>query len=127
MAVAPRLSPDQLRRKSVNATPLCPLDQLPDNTARGFELRGQAIFVVRKNGKLYGYLNRCPHLGVQLQWLPDQFLDRDAELIQCSTHGALFLIEDGQCVAGPCSGQQLQPLSIEVRDATIYLIESRSN
>lgn len=59
---------------------------------------------------MYVYKNRCPHRGVGLEWLPDQFLDSSASLIQCATHGALFLIEDGECIAGPCEGKSLTAL-----------------
>ena len=47
---------------------------------------------------------------------PDQFLDPSNSLIQCATHGALFLIENGECVAGPCAGQSLT--AIECREDT---------
>ena len=40
----------------------------------------------------------------------DRFLDPDGSLIQCSTHGALFEIESGRCIAGPCKGQYLQAI-----------------
>jgi len=86
---------------------LCARDELPDASSRGFDLEGQKLFAVRRNQRVYVYLNRCPHRGVALEWQPDQFLDRSASLIQCATHGALFLIEDGECVAGPCAGQSL--------------------
>ncbi|WP_148053418.1 Rieske 2Fe-2S domain-containing protein, partial [Pseudomonas fluorescens] len=54
---------------------------------------------------------RCPHRGVGLEWHHDQFLDPSNSLIQCATHGALFLIEDGECVAGPCVGQALTAIN----------------
>lgn len=86
---------------------LCANDDLPDACSRGFELDGVKLFAVRRNQQVYVYANRCPHRGVALEWQPDQFLDQSASLIQCATHGALFLIEDGECVAGPCAGQSL--------------------
>ncbi len=69
------------------------------------------IFAVKKNGLIYLYRNSCPHLGIELEWLEHQFLDNQGELIQCSTHGALFIIESGECVAGPCLGQRLTAIS----------------
>lgn len=92
---------------------LCHTSEIANDNARGFSIDGMSVFLVKKFDRLYAYHNRCPHLGVPLEWLPDKFLDADAELIQCSTHGALFVIESGECVAGPCSGQQLQPLPLE--------------
>jgi nitrite reductase/ring-hydroxylating ferredoxin subunit len=93
---------------------LCPPDHLPEGCSRGFELDGVKLFAVRRQNQVYVYLNRCPHRGVALEWQADQFLDASASLIQCATHGALFLIEDGECVSGPCAGQALS--SLECRE-----------
>lgn len=90
---------------------LCAPDEVAEGQSRGFEIAGEKLFAVRKDGQLYAYRNRCPHRGIPLEWLPDQFLDTSASLIQCATHGALFLIESGECVAGPCAGQALQRLA----------------
>jgi nitrite reductase/ring-hydroxylating ferredoxin subunit len=86
---------------------LCAGADLGEAKSRGFEIDGNKLFAVRRSGQAYVYLNRCPHRGVGLEWQPDQFLDPSNSLIQCATHGALFLIEDGECVAGPCAGQSL--------------------
>jgi nitrite reductase/ring-hydroxylating ferredoxin subunit len=90
---------------------LCSSAELVDAGSRGFEIDGQKLFAVRREGRVYVYENRCPHRGVGLEWQPDQFLDPSASLIQCATHGALFLIESGECVAGPCAGQSLSALA----------------
>ena len=79
------------------------------------------LFVVRKDGILAAYRNRCPHTGAPLEWLPDQFLDLDNSFIQCAIHGALFRPEDGYCLRGPCVGQSLEPLALEVVDGRIRL------
>jgi len=86
---------------------LCDSNTLADNSSRGFEVDGRPLLAVRREGQVYVYQNRCPHRGIPLEWRPDQFLDPSASLIQCATHGALFLIESGECVAGPCAGQSL--------------------
>ncbi|BBP74787.1 MULTISPECIES: Rieske (2Fe-2S) protein [Pseudomonas] len=89
---------------------LCASQMLADNSSRGFEVDGRPLLAVRREGRVYLYQNRCPHRGIALEWQPDQFLDASASLIQCATHGALFLIESGECVAGPCVGQSLLAL-----------------
>ncbi len=78
-------------------------------------------FLIYHENKVHSYLNRCPHTGVNLDWLPNQFLDSNNEFIQCATHGALFRIEDGRCLQGPCVGDQLQIINNEVIGANIYL------
>lgn len=103
-------------------TVLCHIDDINDQSCKGFELEDRTIFLVKKDAQVYAYLNRCPHLGVELNWLEDQFLDSDGALIQCFTHGALFLIEDGECVSGPCQGQSLEPVEIEVINGEIKLV-----
>ena len=87
---------------------LCDLTDIPDGQARAFSYDDQqSLLVVRRGLRAWAYINRCPHRGVGLEWTPDQFLDPSNSLIQCATHGALFLIEDGECVTGPCAGQSL--------------------
>lgn len=100
---------------------LCAPDEVAEGQSRGFEIAEEKLFAVRKDGQLYAYRNRCPHRGIPLEWLPDQFLDASASLIQCATHGALFLIESGECVAGPCAGQSLQELAIREDDQGIWV------
>ena len=94
------------------------LDQLPDGATRGitlgegeWPLRG---FLVRIGDTVHAYLNRCPHAGRQLNFMPDRFLTPDGELIQCLQHGALFEKDTGLCIAGPCVDESLQRLPVEV-------------
>src|SRR5262245_36011691 len=91
---------------------LCALGDIPDGSSRGFTLgegdwplRG---FLVRDGGRVWGYVNRCPHAGHPLNLQPNQFLTHDASLIVCCSHGALFEKSTGYCVAGPCAGQSLE-------------------
>jgi nitrite reductase/ring-hydroxylating ferredoxin subunit len=53
--------------------------------------------------------------------MPDRFLDSEGELIQCATHGALFRIESGECLRGPCLGAFLEPLPLKVREGRVFL------
>ena len=99
------------------------INDIDDDACKGFERDGQHFFAVKKHGQIYVYHNRCPHLGIELNWQEDQFLDMDGALIQCSTHGALFLIEDGECVAGPCLGQRLQAVAFDIVDGNIMLAD----
>jgi nitrite reductase/ring-hydroxylating ferredoxin subunit len=99
---------------------LCPLAELVDGETRGFPLGPEhGLFIVHRAGRVYAYRNRCPHTGGPLEWLPDRFLDPSGQYIQCALHGALFHIEDGACVYGPCDGRGLEPLPVEVREGTV--------
>ncbi len=101
---------------------LCRVDELNDPDSKGFKIDDREIFVVKYDAQIYVYKNYCPHLGVNLEWQEDQFLDSDKRLIQCSTHGALFLIESGNCIAGPCAGEKLQALPFVIKEGGIYLL-----
>ena len=76
-------------------------------------------FVVRKDGAVRGWIDRCPHTGLPLAPLPDRYLTAERDLIICSSHGALFRIFDGHCIAGPCAGQRLWPWPVRVEGADV--------
>ena len=80
-------------------------------------------FVVNHDGTYHAYVNSCPHVGTPLEWEPDEFMDRDGRHLVCSTHGALFRVEDGVCVAGPCQGDQLEPFPIALRDGVVFALD----
>jgi nitrite reductase/ring-hydroxylating ferredoxin subunit len=104
---------------------ICPLHELADPGAKGFTmgsgdwpLRG---FVVRQGACVRAYVNHCPHAGFPLNWTPDRFLAPEAPLILCSMHGALFEIETGLCISGPCAGMKLRALPVRVEHGYVTL------
>ena len=100
---------------------LCASEAIPEGEAKGVATPEFNLVLLRRNNVLFAYRNLCPHLTLPLNWAPDIFLDSDNEFIQCATHGALFLMETGECVSGPCVGQSLQPVLIEERAGAVYL------
>jgi len=75
---------------------------------------GQEGFAVRYRGRLYAYVNRCPHAGSPLDWVPGRFFSGDGKLLVCQTHGACFSPDSGACLSGPClSGLTALPLREE--------------
>ena len=102
---------------------ICRLAEIPDPGSRGFEIEGRAIFLVRRSDTLAGYVNYCPHTGGPLDWVEGRFLDYERRHILCATHGALFRIEDGHCLAGPCAGKGLTKLATAVEDGVVLLVE----
>ena len=102
----------------MNRRVLCRLAEIPDPGAKGFDVREgdeiRSFFVVRSGRTVRAYENSCPHTGGPLDWVPDQFLTREKNMILCATHGALFRLSDGHCLAGPCAGERLTPLPVRV-------------
>ena len=102
---------------------LGPLALIPDGKARNFVLEMKAGrfhgFVIRNGETVHGYVDRCAHMALPLAQQLDQYLTPDGALIQCSWHGALYRIEDGVCVGGPCTGARLQPWPVVAREGSI--------
>jgi nitrite reductase/ring-hydroxylating ferredoxin subunit len=74
--------------------------------------------VVRRGAEVFGYVDSCPHAGWPLA-VADRYLTREKDLLVCSGHGALFRIDDGVCVAGPCDGAALNVWPVTVRDGMV--------
>jgi nitrite reductase/ring-hydroxylating ferredoxin subunit len=108
------------------AYPIYHKEDIPENGSKGFSLEARSgeieFFVVRRNNHYFAYVNSCPHTNINLEWLPDQFLDNNDELIQCSLHGAKFNVEDGMCIFGPCLGKKLKSLEIRTKNDHLQLI-----
>ena len=79
-------------------------------------------FVVRYRGRAHGYLNRCAHVAMELDWQEGVFFDSDGRELLCSTHGATYDAQTGRCVGGPCVGAALLKLRLEERDGQIYFM-----
>jgi nitrite reductase/ring-hydroxylating ferredoxin subunit len=108
-------------------TVLAHLTDLPDGATRGFDLteddwplRG---FLVRVGDAVHAYVNRCPHAGRPLNFMPDRFLAPDGELIQCVAHGALFEKDTGLCIAGPCVDESLRRIAVRISGGEVQLAE----
>lgn len=101
---------------------LCALTDIADPGAKGFDFTDGDLrfagFVVRRGQVVVGYVDSCPHVGWPLAPFGDRYLTREKDLILCSGHGALFAIDDGRRIAGPCS-QGLTVWPVAVRDGDV--------
>lgn len=106
---------------------LCALDELDDPGTRAFRVgRGDwplSGLVVRRGAEVHAYVNRCPHAGHPLNLRPHEFLTADGSLLLCHSHGALFEIATGLCVAGPCPGARLRRVPVEVAAGYVLLAD----
>jgi len=112
--------------KPMEAVKLCRLDEIEDGHSRGFDPleRGRdTVFVVRQGETVYAYRNACPHVDdAPMAWRKDAYLDSERQHIRCSGHGALFEIENGLCIEGPCLGKSLKVLPVKVSQGDIYVL-----
>jgi nitrite reductase/ring-hydroxylating ferredoxin subunit len=113
-------------RADRGAVPVCPVTALEPGRAYSFNVDGSErtldLVVIRFDGELLAFENRCPHLGTPLNLLPDHFLDAAGREIICATHGARFELPSGLCLFGPCKDDELRRLDTLERDGTVYVI-----
>ena len=104
---------------------LCTLSELAPREAKTITftegtLRFQ-MFIQRWDDDVYAYKNSCPHVRLPLDYRPGRFLDIENKYLHCANHGALFRVDDGKCVKGPCKGKYLTPIHV-VRDGDAVLV-----
>lgn len=97
---------------------LCRIDDLAEGQARGFSVPGQKrkVIVVRREGRIRAYLDSCPHYagGTPMAWKTDAYLNGEGTHLACHSHGALFDVETGECILGPCLGRSLTRVPLRI-------------
>ena len=78
------------------------------------------LIVVQEQGQVYAYINSCPHIGVPLDYGDGRCLAEPGFLL-CTLHGARFASESGLCTEGPCVGDHLESVTIDVVDGKVVL------
>ena len=76
--------------------------------------------LINCQGNFFAYTNRCPHVGLTLDWVDNQFFTVDSRYLMCANHGAVFEPSTGECVWGPCAGASLQNLALNIEGGKIF-------
>ena len=89
--------------------PLCDSADLIDSAeAVAFEVhyggRDCSAFAIRFQGQVHAYLNRCAHVPMEMDFVPNRFFDASGQWLICATHGAMYQPQTGACRSGPCRG-----------------------
>ena len=114
-------------------TTLCELDDIDNESGKelvidkggdGGDKWPFRMFVVRRGDEVWGYVNSCPHQHIPLNYFPDRFVSQDKQFIMCANHAALFNFDDGYCISGPCAGETLQRVPIDVRDGKLVIAKT---
>ena len=110
----------------MSTAPLIALEHLADGAFAEVEATldddAESLVLYREGDDVRAWLNICPHAGRRLDWAPGQFLKSREGSLVCAAHGASFELRRGECVAGPCRGESLRAVSVEVRDGAVWLL-----
>ena len=75
--------------------------------------RGPETFLVgRGEAGWRAYANVCRHRALPLDLGASSPMSDDGRYLLCHQHGALYRLEDGKCVVGPCAGEWLTPVPV---------------
>jgi nitrite reductase/ring-hydroxylating ferredoxin subunit len=77
------------------------------------------IIVTRRGDRVAAFRNKCPHAGYPLQRADGAIVVQEGRYMVCGGHGASFTLEDGACAGGPCNGDPLEPVEIEIRNGEV--------
>lgn len=99
---------------------LCQLSDFEDGALVALDLPEDSVLIYRRGESVRAWHNVCPHAGRRLDWAPGRFL-RDGPHLVCAQHGAVFELDGGVCVSGPCRGQALAALAVAIRDGEVWV------
>ncbi len=84
-------------------------------------------FVLRFQGKVHAYLNRCAHVPMELDWREGEFFGLERRDLICSTHGASYAADTGKCLGGPCGNTPLVKLRVKEHGGSLYYLGSEDD
>ncbi len=118
------LNQDSVNRDAA-AKPLASLGDLPDGGLLEVEAdvggSAESLILHRDGDAVRAWLNICPHAGRRLDWAPGKFLQSKDGLLVCAAHGASFELREGACVAGPCRGESLRAVAVDVVEGAVRI------
>ena len=106
-----------LPKRGVVVVPVLPPWLLPDGTKARSAIVGRAA-----TGALVAYANVCKHLAIPLDLSDGEVMDDERVHLVCHHHGAVFRIEDGECIVGPCYEEKLWVFGIREHGGEAVLV-----
>ncbi|SEK56020.1 Ferredoxin subunit of nitrite reductase or a ring-hydroxylating dioxygenase [Pseudoxanthomonas sp. GM95] len=98
------------------------VDGVPAEAEAVIDGIAESLILLRDGAQVRAWLNVCPHAGRRLDWAPGKFLLSKSGQLVCAAHGATFELQGGQCLAGPCRGEALRAIAVQVRDGVVALV-----
>jgi nitrite reductase/ring-hydroxylating ferredoxin subunit len=94
---------------------LGPAADIPENSAKRFEVGNLVLAVYNVGGAFYATDDECTHGAASLS---DGILEDD--IIECTMHFGAFNVRTGEAVQAPCS-IALRTYKVEVKDGKILV------
>jgi nitrite reductase/ring-hydroxylating ferredoxin subunit len=84
----------------------------------------EECFAINFRGEFHGYVNRCRHVPMAMDWVENQFFAEEGRYLMCQTHNAYYEPASGECIAGPptACGKFLYRVPLEIEGGVIYAI-----
>ena len=80
-----------------------------------------SVLVGRVDGRWRAYANLCRHRALPLDLGAPSAMSDDGRYLLCHQHGALYRLDDGRCVSGPCAGDALAEVAITASGGEVLL------
>ncbi len=97
------------------------IEDFTDNNTASIRVDRLFLLIFRRGEELFIYENKCPHVLDTLDPHGGSLVSSDGLLISCQRHGAEFLSHTGECVSGPCLGENLNSVAFTLSNGDIYL------
>jgi nitrite reductase/ring-hydroxylating ferredoxin subunit len=93
----PRVSRTKKAAMADSLVKICPTSEIPEGSAKSFEVGNNVIAVYNVGGTFYATDNECTHGAASLA---DGILEDD--VIECALHFGAFNVKTGEAVQAPC-------------------------
>jgi nitrite reductase/ring-hydroxylating ferredoxin subunit len=112
----------QIRVLACPRAQLEPGEVVPVALPRGADRRPrEALVLLGSDGEPRCYLNLCRHLPIPIDLGSRRYLTQNKQHLLCGTHGALYRLDDGVCVTGPCLSLALQSIPLIEEQGLLYV------
>lgn len=90
-----------------------------------FEGRDEECLIVRFDGKVFAYINRCVHMPRRLDCEQNRVFDETGRYLRCSMHGIVYTPETGTSVSAMCEGDQLRAVGVYEENGEVGIADFR--
>jgi nitrite reductase/ring-hydroxylating ferredoxin subunit len=108
---------------------LCASADVPERGKRAVTLLHRGIpaeaLLIRYEGRVYAYLNRCVHMPKALDCENPDIFDPSGRYLQCSFHTVHYEPTTGEALSEICAGKKLTAVRVEEREGGVYLTDKR--